>query len=329
MSQEQVARFVTAKPTQALYESFYLRCFDLRTPRGAWIRYTVTKPPGAEPTGQLWFTFFDRVAGVAVASKQTHAALTAGTDGQKLIGIGDGEVSLQGATGQAVSERCQAQWNLTFDGTQGRLAHLPYGWMYRAAYPKTKLETLRPAATFNGKLAIDDREVTVDEWVGMVGHNWGAEHADQWVWLHVAGFETSPDTWLDLALARVRLGRAQTPWLAAGCIAIDGVRYRLGGLQSLGSTQAQPTSQGCEFAVASRSISVSGTIDAVPQCTVGWLYRDPGGDPRNVANCSIAAATLTLRAPGKNAQELSSDHGAAYEFGTRDQLDIELEPFAD
>ena len=44
-----------------------------------------------------------------------------------------------------------------------------------------------------------------------VGHNWGAEHAERWVWLHAAGFEDEPDAWLELAIARVRVGRCVTP----------------------------------------------------------------------------------------------------------------------
>jgi hypothetical protein len=46
-------------------------------------------------------------------------------------------------------------------------------------------------------------EIGVSEWRGTVGHNWGSEHADSWVWLHAAGFGGAPDNWLELVLARM------------------------------------------------------------------------------------------------------------------------------
>ena len=53
----------------------------------------------------------------------------------------------------------------------------------------------------------------VDGWPGMVGHNWGSEHAERWIWLHGVAFD-GDDAWLDLALGRVRVAGRLTPWLA-------------------------------------------------------------------------------------------------------------------
>src|ERR671925_454516 len=44
----------------------------------------------------------------------------------------------------------------------------------------------RPAARVSGRVAIDDAEVAVDVWDGVLNHNWGAEHAERWIWLHGA-----------------------------------------------------------------------------------------------------------------------------------------------
>ena len=43
----------------------------------------------------------------------------------------------------------------------------------------------------------------------MIGHNWGAEHAERWIWLHGV-FEQG--AWLDKALGRVKVGPVLTPW---------------------------------------------------------------------------------------------------------------------
>ena len=61
-------------------------------------------------------------------------------------------------------------------------------------------------------------------WPGTVGHNWGSEHAESWVWLHADGFGEQPGDWLELVLARVRAGRALLPWTAFGALSLDGER---------------------------------------------------------------------------------------------------------
>ena len=65
----------------------------------------------------------------------------------------------------------------------------------------------------------------------MVGHNWGEQHAEQWIWLSGLGFEgaapTPGSTWRSAA---VRLGPVTTPWIANGALSLDGRRLALGGL---------------------------------------------------------------------------------------------------
>ena len=67
-------------------------------------------------------------------------------------------------------------------------------------------------------------------WPGMVGHNWGAEHAARWIWLHGCGFAGAPGAWLDLALGRLLVGSRLTPWVANGALCLDGESHRLGGV---------------------------------------------------------------------------------------------------
>src|SRR3954469_21678145 len=59
------------------YESYYLRAVDPSGTRGIWIRYTVSVAPGGPPTGQLWFTLFDRSAAAPRAIRvETGLAFT-------------------------------------------------------------------------------------------------------------------------------------------------------------------------------------------------------------------------------------------------------------
>src|SRR6201999_277201 len=123
-----------------------------------------------------------------------------------------------------------AEWELTLAGDDAPLRHLRPALLYHLPLPKTKLEAPVPDGIASGQIVLDGALVDVVGWRATVGHNWGAEHAERWVWLHAAGFEAEPDAWLELAIARVRVGGALSPWIANGAVSIGGRRHRLGGL---------------------------------------------------------------------------------------------------
>ena len=77
-------------------------------------------------------------------------------------------------------------------------------------------------------------------WRGTVGHNWGSEHADSWVWLHAAGFGAAPEASLELVLARIRVRPARSPWTAMGALNLGGQRILLGGLGRRPRANVQP-----------------------------------------------------------------------------------------
>ncbi len=95
-------------------------------------------------------------------------------------------------------------------------------WMYRARLPRTKLLSPAPAARFSGRLTVDGRSIDVDGWRGMAGHNWGAQHAERWIWLHGL---TEDGDWLDAAIGRMKLGPVTTPWVANGALSVAGDRH--------------------------------------------------------------------------------------------------------
>ena len=189
------------------YESYYLRAVDPQRPRAAWIRYTTHQRPGETPTGSLWCTYFDGDEQEPYAVKETLPDPARPTGAW--IAIGDSTFGPGAARGNAAALGRAAAWDLSITGGEAPLRHLPREWMYRAKLPRTKLESPLPAATFDGLLEIDGRRVELDSWPGMVGHNWGAEHAATWVWLH--GIAFGEDAWLDLSAGRVRVGPVLTP----------------------------------------------------------------------------------------------------------------------
>jgi len=309
-----------------MYESFYLRAVAPHEPLGVWIRYTVHKRPGERPRGSLWCTVFDGESPAPLMYKQTTEDLRAPAD--RWIAIGpDSSLGAEQAEGVCG----QARWSLRFTSDESPLAHLPRRWMYRSPLPRTKLSSPAPAATFAGELQLDGRVIDVRGWRGMVGHNWGSEHAERWIWLHGISFEEQPEAWLDVAIGRIIIAGRTTPWVANGAICIDGRRRRLGGLLARGLSGKEKAA-GCTLLVPGADRLTLGVIARNPPGTAaGWCYADPDGGSHDVVNCSIAALTLnisdtTVAAP----RTFHTAHGGVYELGMRERdHGVALAPFTD
>jgi len=293
------ARFPDVPARAGHYESFYLKLCHPSEPLGAWIRYTVHKRPGAAATGSLWFTLFS--ADAPRAAKLTAPRPAAG-DGDWLR-VGEASIGSDGARGSISGD---AGWELALEAAEEPLFHLPAAWMYRARLPRTKLLSPAPAARFSGVLTVDGRRIDVDGWRGMAGHNWGAQHAERWIWLHGL---TDDGDWLDAAVGRLKLGPVTTPWVANGALSIAGDRHML--------RRAKVTEfpDRCTFALSGHGVEVRGTVEAPRERFVGWVYADPDGSEHHAVNCSIADMRLRVSRRGGSSSELVVPHAAAYELG--------------
>jgi hypothetical protein len=283
----------------------------------------------------VWCTLFDARRDGPFMYKVTTPKLDVPRDGWIAVGE-DGSPAGQGATmaaNRAAGACGPASWQLSWSGEQ-ELRHLPREALYRAPLPRTKLTSPAPLASFEGELRIEGRPpLQVRNWRGMVGHNWGSEHAERWIWVHVAGFQEAPDAWLDTALGRVKVGRWTSPWVANGAISLDGRRYRLGGLAARGLRVAE-TPGGCMLRIRGERGSTLEAQVRVPAGTAaGWRYADPSseGSMHDVVNCSIAAVELGVTLPGtESPRTLRSAHGGAYELGMRERSHgVPIAPFAD
>jgi hypothetical protein len=303
------------------YESFYLRACHPSEPLGVWIRHTVHKRPGAAPNGSVWFTLWDPSPH---ASKVTVDDLSVPHGGW--IRVGDSVFEPGRATGTARTEQCDASWDLRFEPEAPAFRHLPREWMYRAPIPRTKTESPAPAASFRGSVTVGGHTVDVSGWPGMVGHNWGAEHAERWIWMHGIRFVGAERDWIDAAIGRVRVGPLTTPWIGNGCLMVDGRSYRLGGR----AARVSETPERCEFELGGRGVAVKGEISAPHERLVGWVYADPGGGEHNTANCSIASMRLRVERDGEPPLELRTPSNAVYELGMRERdHGVPIQPFRD
>ena len=141
----------------------------------------------------------------------------------------------------------------------------------RCHVPSSRAPCPRPAST--ERCELDGREpIELRDWPGMVGHNWGAEHAERWIWLHGVGFGEEPEAWLDVAIGRLRVAGRMTPWVANGALSLEGQRHRIGGLGARGLLVAE----------------TARTLQAhTPRRTAGWSSTRASRTPRSQSPAGV------------------------------------------
>jgi hypothetical protein len=293
--------------SRGCYESYYLRAVDPDAPRGVWIRNTVLRRPGGAPAGSLWCTVWD--SGAPIAVKETPGLAVRGD----WLAIGSARFGPDAISGSATAGGLKARWDLTVADAAPPLRHLP---VYKAPLPRTKLESPAPAARFSGTVQAGDTALNLDAWPGMIGHNWGSQHAERWLWLHGIGFDGAPDAWLDLAVGRVRIGPFTTPWVANGALHLDGRRRTLRGPAEVDARPGEAI-----VTLADTRIHVTAPLER----TIAWVYADPPGGEHHSLNCSVAALEL-----GAGGRTLTTAHGGVYELGIRERdHGVRVAPFPD
>jgi hypothetical protein len=322
------ARFPDVAEKSGHYESFYIKACQPGGGRGIWIRHTVHKRPGEQPKGSVWFTWFDADEDGPRATKLTVGADELSAPDGAWIRVDGAELGPGRASGSISTDALRASWELEFSGDDDPCKYLPADWLYEAPVPRTKFVAPYPDASYEGTLELDGEKIEIGAWPGMIGHNWGSEHAERWVWLEGTGFDGSGRTWFDAGAARVKAGPLTTPWIGSGAITIDGERHRLGGLGRSAKITETPTA--CDFVLPGKDVKVSGRVSAPAKDFVGWVYADPKGPEHNTLNCSIADLELTVERKGEEPRRLELAGGAAYEFGMREtDHGMPIQPYPD
>ncbi len=290
-----------AAPLKAkLYESHYLTAVAPEGGRAVWIRYTTDKRPGEQAHGRLWCTLFDRATDAPLARRTAGPREIAdAAEGEASGAVATSWALIDGATiepGAATGELEGFRWGISWRGEAPALGYLPKGWLYDRRWPRSNGAALAPAATFEGELEVAGERIDLSGWRGMVGHNWGSDHADRWIWVHVTGLGERDDKgWLDMVLARTRVGRVLTPWLPSGAIQADGALRRIG--FGAGIRKLRVDVEGERVLVELPSLAGGGLrLEArMPaRSTVNWDYVTPDGSSRDVRNCSVASGTIAL-----------------------------------
>ena len=175
--------FPPSQPARATTSRFFLRAVTRPSRAAFWLRHTVHQRAGRAADGLALVHVLRRRRGPPRAARHRRRASCPPT------------ATRDRRTRAAARRRQRPRWRARRSTRAGtlRCATTPS----RCATSRASGCTARrcrarssrarcPSATFDRHAAVGDREPRVDGWPGMVGHNWGAEHAERWIWLHGA-----------------------------------------------------------------------------------------------------------------------------------------------
>ncbi|HWP65734.1 MAG TPA: hypothetical protein VNO26_07470 [Candidatus Limnocylindria bacterium] len=309
--------------TAGHYESWFLRANHPERPLAFWIRYTVFSPRGRAggACGELWAIVFDGESERSVAVKQDVPIDDCRFAGDTWPDVRIGAATLESgrAHGEAASTGHTISWTLAMRGEPRPLLLLPRS-MYDARLPRAKSLVPVPLAVFDGPLVVDGQRLDVAGWVGSQNHNWGSRHTDHYAWGQVAGFDGHPESFLEVATARLRFGPFWTPPMTPLVLRHAGREHRLNATRRTLRARSQLAYFTWSFAVANDDVAIEGTIDAPRWAVVGLTYRNPPGGEKHCLNTKIAHCRLVVRDRRTGATEiLESAHRAAFEILTDDR----------
>lgn len=295
------------------YESYFFRANHPGEPRAFWIRYTIFAPAGApdQAIGELWLAWFDGETGENLAVKSEHPIAGCEFAGDGLDATIGGATAGGSRLAGAIGEH---RWDLSFAGDQPPLLLLSDG-LYRRALPRAKALVPLPMARFDGELEIAGRRIAVDGWVGSQNHNWGSQHTDRYAWGQVAGFDDSPDSFLEVATAQVKLGPIWTPRMTPLVLRHGGREFAFNGLVRALRNRGRYRLFDWSFEAGDRRTAIAGRIHAPAPAFVGLRYGNPPGGAKHCLNSKIASCELTLtdRRSGRS-ETLRTASRAAFEI---------------
>jgi hypothetical protein len=303
------------------YESYFVRANHPSRALAFWLRYTLFSPKGAaeRAIGELWAIVFDGETGRHLALKREfplHDCIFSRTKFH--VRIGAAELTPAHVVGGMDAGGHRIAWSLAYEGDAAPILLLPRR-SYAGTFPAAKALVGLPLARFAGSLTLDGAAIDVTGWVGSQNHNWGSRHTDRYAWGQVAGFDAAPDSFLEVATARLRLGPLWLPAFTPMVLRHGGREHALTGI--LRSLRARGTFDyfRWHFAAETPEVAIHGRIEAPREAFVGLRYANPPGGVKHCLNTKIAACSLLLTDRRRGTTEtLTARHRAAFEILTDD-----------
>lgn len=304
---------------RGFYESFFLRANHPERKLAFWIRYTVFSPKSnpSPAIGELWAIVFNGETQSHTALKQEFSMQQCRFDNNQFhIEVGQAALQSGQAHGSLTGNNQQIEWDLTFTGDSPTLYLFPMN-LYETRLPSAKSLVALPMACFNGYISVNGERITIQDWVGSQNHNWGTKHTDHYAWGQVAGFDTHPDSFMELATARLKIGPVWTPPMTLLVLRHEGKEYRFNSLARALRNRGTFDYFNWQFTAQLPDIFVTGEISAPKEAFVGLNYYNPPGGSKTCLNTKIASCEIKVTRNGQT-EQLSTTHRAAFEILTDD-----------
>ncbi|HNY63979.1 MAG TPA: hypothetical protein PKM41_00990 [Deltaproteobacteria bacterium] len=306
---------------QGHYESFFLRANHPDRTLAFWIRYTIFSPrscPG-KARGELWAVFFNGEKGRHAAVKVDLPIQDCFFDTAKFhVRVGDAWLTSRGLSGAVYGASHAISWDLSYEGGQEPLLLLPEK-LYSTKLPAAKSLVGQPMARFRGRVQVDGETIDIHDWTGSQNHNWGSKHTDLYAWGQVAGFDTHPESFLELATAKLKLGPFRSPAFTLVVLRHAGREYAANGLLQAVKARGAFDYFTWRFTSKTPLMEIDGTMTARPEDFVCLGYRNPPGGIKYCLNSKIASCRLRFSDLKEGISEtLETRSRAAFEILTDD-----------
>lgn len=303
------------------YESFFLRANHPTRPLAFWIRYTLFSPKNIQERalGELWCVFFNGETQQHIAAKQEYPLADCLFDTSSFdVRIDTATLDPKSLRGAIENKEHSLAWELSYKGDSAPLFLLPLD-LYEGGFPAAKSLVSLPLACFNGVLWVDGEKVDITQWVGSQNHNWGTRHTDLYAWGQVAGFDNHPNSFLEVATARLKLGPLWSPPITLIVLRHQQKEYVLTDMMQGIRARGKFRYFNWDFKSRTASVEVEGQITAPSHAFVGLNYYNPSGGSKHCLNSKIATCKLHFKdkVTGKS-EILETKHRAAFEILTSD-----------
>lgn len=301
---------------KGFYESFFIRANHPTLPQAFWIRYTLFCPVGRpdKRMGELWAIFFDG-EDITTSKEEFPIQDCNFPDTHFTVSVGNSTINSKTAVGKAG----EINWNLNYSTQTAPFFFFPL-YLYHSPLPKAKSIASQPYAFFDGTIQVGNKTLVIDNWAGSQNHNWGERHTDAYAWGQVVGFDNSPQTFLEVATAKLQIGQFDAPAITILILQHEGKRYELNSPLQWKNNKATYHFFEWEFECQSKEITIKGKIKAPKAYFVGLRYYNPIGGYKCCLNTKIAQCELEIKKTGQNVpQALYSANGVAFEILTDEE----------
>ena len=316
MDRDDFDRVICGPGARGLYESNYIKANDPRRGGAFWIKYNLLAPtdPSRPRFGELWAISWEGPGQRPIVVKQLvdEADITADTRRMDFI-TPKAALSTDRARGSIEEGGHKIEWDLELLEGGTPLFLYPHVF-YGAPFPKKKSLTPRPRQILTGTLVVDDRPVSIERWVGLRGHNWGAMHAHTLAYGN-ANLWDQPGEWaFEAASARLFIGPVLSPLLSVAVLRGPKTerRYNLPQVWLNKTAHVDFPSWSCTFRLSTGETRARWTLD--PEDVAGLRYLHPDG---RVAYCyNTKYAQLRLESERSRGREERTSSMAELEFQT-------------